>query len=175
LNPHSQHKILTTVNLKIRSKPTGHVVAAVDLFDVHTARCGRTLLRDLLNDLYRLLFVGLLLFPGQSLSPGARILSTRLAFVEGYIAREAVACVAQLAVENVPIIFGKEGAWDLALASESTKVIRHWQYPKSKRRSGRHETLHPPAWPSWPRHRCIYLAGQQTASDGADHLSERVA
>ena len=39
-----------------------------------------------------------------------QVLFTQLAFVERDLAWQAVAGVAELAVENVPVVFGEEGA-----------------------------------------------------------------
>ena len=95
----------TPLPVPIRRPLTSDMVAAADLLDVHAARCGGTLLRQLLHGVERLLFVGTVY--GGALR---HVLFAQLAFVERYLARQTVAGVAKLAVENVSVVFGEEGA-----------------------------------------------------------------
>lgn len=91
------------------------MVTATDLLDIHAARGGGTLLRYPFHGVERLLLVGVVLGALRDVP------FTQLAFVERDLARQAVAGVAELAVENIAVVFGEEGAWSSMLVSRNVK------------------------------------------------------
>jgi len=53
---------------------------------------------------------------------GAQIIVARLTFVKRDLARQTVAGLANLAVEDISVVFGEEGAWGLVSASKPLKI-----------------------------------------------------